>query len=115
MKAIAIAVLCCATALGCTWLATNHVRQQGINDWLDSPLRVSDVPMFEIHEESGRIFVFDKKRGAVWRYFLNRDEKGNLLSEGFSEVKFVSLTGRLTNFADRQPAEWIPEQSPTPP
>ena len=39
-----------------------------------------------LHQENSRVFMLDKRTGAVWRYYTKSNEKGQIEYEGLSKI-----------------------------
>lgn len=86
MRAIVIAVLCCATAIACSLILTSRpprvptTRAASGDD--GAPWRVTtvnDVP-----------FVINQRTGEMWKYYFVLGDKGERLRQGFEKIELPS-------------------------
>ncbi len=93
MGMIGAGIVLLAFAGGVFWTHRDYAstRQSALqsNAVAFEPLKTSAD--FEIREVDKRVFIFNRATGQTWRYFINRDDKGIAITEGFAQMSFLEI------------------------
>lgn len=86
------AVVLAAFALGIQWPGVHPAKEPSVRS-VGPPLAAGHT--YEFHATDHQVFLIDQTNGFVFRYFMNRDDKGKPSTEGFVQLGFL-------NFSDTQ-------------